>query len=229
MNPSVTETSNDSQAWKVSSLAVGAVVALLAATVGIESYVLYRARPQEANAVDHESVPIATPAQKPRANSAADDWLAPNPGVKAGSVTNPWDQLNLIRQRMDQLFNNSLSAFPFDAPDLLTMSSPSFDLREEKDHYTIRADMPGTDKSSIKVNVEGRLVTISGQRTELSESKSKDAVIRSERNMAEFFRSIELPGPVKASDVDAKYENGVLTLTLPKAAEANASTQVHIH
>jgi HSP20 family protein len=130
---------------------------------------------------------------------------------------------------MDQLFNNSLSLFPFDGSDLTTMSSPSFDLREEADHYTIRADMPGTDKSSIKVNVEGRLVTISGQRAAIVETKSKDAMIRSERNMAEFIRTIELPGPVKASDVDARYDNGVLTVTLPKAGESNASTQVPIH
>jgi HSP20 family protein len=130
---------------------------------------------------------------------------------------------------MDQLFNNSLNLFPLDGTDLITMSSPNFDLREEADHYTIRADMPGTDKSSINVKVEGRLVTISGQRAAISETKSKDAMIRSERNMAEFVRTIELPGPVKASDVDARYDNGVLTVVLPKAGETNASTQVPIH
>jgi HSP20 family protein len=229
MNSAVTENTNYSHGWKIGSLALGGVIALLAATVGIESYVLYRARHTDANTIRQDSVQPASGTQTPKTHSATDDWLAPNSALKSGSVVNPWDQLNLLHQRMDQLFNNSLSQFPFDGTDLISMSSPNFDLREETDHYTIRADMPGTDKSSIKVNVEGRLVTISGQRTALSETKSKDAMIRSERNMAEFVRTIELPGPVKASEVDAKYDNGVLTLTLPKAGETNGATQVPIH
>ena len=229
MNSSVAENANNSQGWKVSNLAVGAAFALLVVTIGIESYALYRARHPESAIMRHDPVPTAHATQTPRANSTADDWLAPNSWAKAGSVPNPWDQLNLLHQRMDQLFNNSLNQFPLDGSDLISMSSPNFELREEADHYTIRADMPGTDKSSIKVNVEGRLVTISGQRAALSETKSKDAIIRSERNMAEFVRTIELPGPVKASEIDAKYDNGVLTITLPKVGEANASTQVPIH
>lgn len=229
MNSAVTENTINSQSWKVSNLAVGAVLALLAATVGIESYALYRARHREPDASHRDSAPITSAAQTPKPNSVADDWLFPNFGSKAGNAANPWDQINQLHQRMDQLFNNSLSQFPLDGSDLITMSSPNFDLREATDHYTIRADMPGTEKSSIKVNVEGRLVTISGQRTALSETKNPDAIIRSERNMAEFVRTIELPGPVKASAVDAKYDNGVLTLTLPKAANGNESTLVPIH
>jgi HSP20 family protein len=229
MNSSAAENVNYSRGWKISDLAVGAIFALLVATIGIESYALYRARSSESTFVHQDPVQTANATKTPKANSAADDWLAPNAGAKAGSVPNPWDQLNLLHQRMDQLFNSSLNLFPLDGSDLITMSSPNFDLREEADHYTIRADMPGTDKSSIKVNVEGRLVTISGQRAALSETKGADAIIRSERNMAEFARTIELPGPVKASEVDAKYDNGVLTITLPKAGEANASTLVPIH
>jgi HSP20 family protein len=229
MNSSVTENVNLSHGWRVSNVAVGAVVALLVVTIGIESYALYRARHQEPHAVHQDAVITADAVQSPKNRSGTDDWLAPNSGVKGGNLSNPREQLNLLHQRMDQLFNNSLNLFPFDGSDLLTISSPNFDLREDADHYTIRADMPGTDKASIKVNIEGRLVTISGQRTALSETTSKDAMIRSERNMAEFVRTIELPGPVKVSNVDAKYDNGVLTLTLPKAGEDHSSTQVPIH
>ena len=89
--------------------------------------------------------------------------------------------------------------------------------------------MPGTDKTSIKVNVEGRLLTISGQRTSVNETKDNDKVIRSERSMAQFVRSIELPGPVKTDAVDAKYDNGVLNITLPKADAVASNTQVTVH
>jgi len=102
-------------------------------------------------------------------------------------------------------------------------------IREEKDHYTVRADMPGASKDSIKVNVEGRLLTIAGDRTTVNETKDNDKVVRSERSMALFVRSVELPGPVKAESVDAKYDNGVLTLTLPKADQDTTGTAVPVH
>ena len=131
---------------------------------------------------------------------------------------------------MDQLFNDTFSQFPADsAPLLSAVSSPNLDIREEKDHYTVRVDMPGTDKGSIKVNVEGRLLTISGDRTTVNETKDDDKVVRTERSMAEFVRTVELPGPVKAASVEAKYDNGVLTLNLPKAEAASAGTTVPIH
>ena len=76
---------------------------------------------------------------------------------------------------------------------------------------------------------EGRLLTISGDRTTVEETKDNDKVVRSERSMAQFVRTVELPGPVKADAVDAKYDNGVLTLNLPKADQAASGTQVPIH
>jgi HSP20 family protein len=154
------------------------------------------------------------------------DWPLPLPALGTGPS---WDRLSLLQQQMDQVFNNTLSQFAAGAPGLGSFSSPNFDLREEKDHYTVRADMPGADKATIKVAVEGRMLTISGQRSALSETQTGDAVLRSERNMAQFVRTVQLPGPVKAAEVDAKYENGVLTLKLPKADQATASTQVPVH
>jgi HSP20 family protein len=72
-------------------------------------------------------------------------------------------------------------------------------------------------------------LTIAGDRTSVQETKDNDKVVRSERSMAHFERAIQLPGAVKANAVDAKYDNGVLTLTLPKADQATAATQVPIH
>jgi HSP20 family protein len=131
---------------------------------------------------------------------------------------------------MDQMFNRTLSQLSAQGPELIGgFSGSSFDLREQKDAYVVRADMPGADKASIKVNVEGRMVTISGERTSLTESKADNAVLGRERRDAQFVRTIQLPGPVKAAEVDAKYDNGVLTLTLPKADKDTATTQVTVH
>jgi len=219
---------NNAQTWKWISGLLAAVLAVFLLGLSLESYFLFRAAhrddaipapPGVIPAIPHPSMPHVLP------------WSVtdgdPSTGGDAG---NPWDQLNHLHQQMDQLFNDTLSQFPTDDAALLaTVSSPNLDVREEKDHYTVRADMPGADKASIKVEVEGRFLTISGQRTSLDETKDNDKVVRSERSMAQFVRSIELPGPVKTSAVAAKYENGVLTLTLPKTDEAASPTQVTVH
>jgi HSP20 family protein len=229
MNATISENNHSPLGWKITALALALVVAVLAGTVGIESYFLYRAHHHEESMARQEIAPPKpqSPAGAVPAVDPLDDWPVP---LVPGVVNNPWDQLNTLHQRMDQMFNNALSQFPTDDSAFIsTMSSPNLDVREEKDHYTIRADMPGADKSSIKVNVEGRLLTISGERTALNETKNNDKVVRSERSMAQFVRTIQLPGPVKADAVDAKYDNGVLTLNLPKADQATSSTQVPIH
>lgn len=219
------QTAASSTSWKTRALVLTIVGGVLAATAGVESYLLYRSHRQAAAVTAKESYSVKpqTPAtQVP--SYRWDDWPGP---LASGS---PWDQLNALHQQMDQMFNNTVNRFPMDGSDLLSsMSSPNFDLRDEGDHYAIRADMPGADKSSINVHVEGRLVTIAGERTAGSESTSNDKVLRSERNLARFERTIQLPGPVKTASVEAKYDNGVLTLTLPKADQADSTTQVPVH
>ncbi|MGI6098724.1 MAG: Hsp20/alpha crystallin family protein [Kiritimatiellia bacterium] len=96
--------------------------------------------------------------------------------------------------------------------------SPRMDLTESDDAYVVRLDMPGLDKSDINVKVEGLLLTISGSSE--SGSESQDAAgktLRRERRSGQFQRTVSLPGPVQADKVDARYENGVLTITVPKA------------
>src|SRR6185312_1897135 len=197
------------------------IAGVLAATVGVESYMLYRSHRHSEEVTANQLPPVKpqTPAVHAPDNSWG-PWPAP---LASGS---PWDQLNSLRQEMDQMFNNTISRFPMEGSDLISsMSSPSLDLRDDGDHYALKLDMPGADKSTIKVNVEGRLVTISGERTAITESSSSDKVLRSERNLARFERTIQLPGPVKVASVEAKYDNGVLTLNLPKADQADRSTQ----
>ncbi len=216
--------------WKWAAAILAVILAIAVAAVGIESYYLYRAFHHDGLAAPPALTPTMPHPGAPTLQSPPswvnDDWSLPDPFANGS----PWDQMNRLHQQMDQLFNDTFSQFPPDQATMLaTMSSPNLDVREEKDHYTVRADMPGADKATIKVNVDGRLLTISGQRTSVNETKDNDKVIRSERSMAQFVRSIELPGPVKTNAVDAKYDNGVLTLNLPKGDEATSGTQVPVH
>jgi len=209
------------ETWNVTSRWLALAVVMLLLALAVESYYLYRA--------SHRPPPVVARTETPPLPATVQfslDTLPPTLGMGG----NPWDELNILHQRMDQLFNDTSSRFPMESLALdSAISSPSLDIREEKDHYTVRADMPGADKASIKVNVEGRLLTISGQRSSVNETKDNDKVVRSERSMAQFVRSVELPGPVNAAAVEAKYDNGVLLLTLPKAAAAAAATSVPVH
>jgi HSP20 family protein len=230
MNATISEINHVPLSWKITVLALSLTVAVLAATVGIGSYFFYRANDHETSMAQQEIAPLKPNSSSATNNTAIDplnDWPSPS---SQGITGNPWEQLNALHQRMNQMFNNALSQLPADDPTAVSgLSSPSLDVRELKDQYIIRVDMPGANKSSIKVNIEGRLLTLSGERSTVNESKSNDKVVRNERSMAQFVRTIQLPGPVKVNAVEAKYDNGVLTLNLPKADQGTSTTQVPIH
>ena len=92
------------------------------------------------------------------------------------------------------------------------------DIFEKDDHYVLTAELPGVKKEDIKVNVEGDVLTIEGEkRSEFEESK--EGVYHSERNYGKFTRSFRLNGQVNGDKVDASFTDGVLRLSLPKREE----------
>lgn len=92
------------------------------------------------------------------------------------------------------------------------------DVKEGADAYTVQAEMPGVGKEDIHVGVEGGVVTISAEVKQHDERKD-DKVLRSERYFGSVSRSFQLPQEVDSTACKARYENGVLTLTLPKRAQ----------
>jgi len=88
--------------------------------------------------------------------------------------------------------------------------------------YTVSAELPGVRKEDIQVNVDGGLVTISAEVKKESEEKKGEQVLRSERYYGKVERSFALDSDIDESKVDAKYENGVLKLTLPLKAASKA-------
>ena len=88
--------------------------------------------------------------------------------------------------------------------------------------YTVSAELPGVRKEDIQVNVDGSLVTISAEVKKESEEKKGEQVLRSERYYGKVERSFALDSEVDESKVDARYENGVLKLTLPLKAASKA-------
>jgi HSP20 family protein len=95
---------------------------------------------------------------------------------------------------------------------------PAIDVFEKEDQFVVKAELPGMNEEDLDVSVAGDTLTIKGEKKMESEVKEKD-YYRCERSYGSFMRSIPLPSSVDASKIKASYEEGVLQVTLPKAAE----------
>ena len=96
---------------------------------------------------------------------------------------------------------------------------PRVDIHEQEDVIALSAEIPGVDRDSIKVEVNNRVLTISGEKKELVEEK-ENGFYRSERVYGSFSRSFSLPDTVDGEKIEAVFNNGVLGLKLPKKPEA---------
>ncbi|HLN18576.1 MAG TPA: Hsp20/alpha crystallin family protein [Patescibacteria group bacterium] len=97
--------------------------------------------------------------------------------------------------------------------------SPAMDVYQDKDNVIVETSLPGIDPNKVDISVENDVLTISGSSEEKKEVKHED-YYRKEIRQGSFSRSVILPMTVKADVADAKYENGILKITMPKAEEA---------
>ena len=90
------------------------------------------------------------------------------------------------------------------------------DIQDKGDSFLLEADLPGFDKKDIHLDINGDMLTVSAERhSEHEEKDKKNKYVRCERSYGSYSRSFDLSG-VKADEIKAKYENGVLKLTMPK-------------
>lgn len=130
----------------------------------------------------------------------------------------PFDRLSL-RNAMDQLFEDSFvrPGFGWVAP--TGAANLAIDMYETKDDVVVKTALPGIKPEQVEVTITGDTLTIRGEAQEENEVKEED-YIRKERRYGSFCRSVTLPSGVKSDKADAVFENGVLTLKIPKADEA---------
>ena len=96
---------------------------------------------------------------------------------------------------------------------------PAVDVYEDKDSLLVKAELPGLKKEDIEISLHDGFLTLSGER-KLEQKQEGAEVSRSERWVGRFHRSISLPCGVEADKITATYNEGVLTVALPKAEEA---------
>ena len=108
-----------------------------------------------------------------------------------------------------------------------TPSLIKIDLTENDTAYTVRAEIPGMKKEDVKVQVDGNRVSISAETKQEKEEKEGERVICRERYQGSSYRSFTLGSDVDEGKAQAKFENGVLELTLPKKS-GKTSKQIEI-
>jgi len=123
----------------------------------------------------------------------------------------PWNELENMQRQLSHVF---------DGVDIGRENTsgrwlPAVDIRETEDALIVAAELAGIDKKDIKIGINDGVLTISGERRFEKEVDEKNAH-RIERAYGSFERSFSLPTNIDASKVDAKMDNGVLTLTLHK-------------
>jgi HSP20 family protein len=129
----------------------------------------------------------------------------------------PVRELQTFQQEVNRLFGtvfDSQAGAPAQAG-LARRWTPAVDLVEDDEHYVLTADLPGVAEQDVDVEVEDRILTISGERRSEHEAR-KDGYRRVERASGRFVRTLRLPRGVDADGIDARFDNGVLDVRIPK-------------
>jgi HSP20 family protein len=129
-----------------------------------------------------------------------------------------------LHEAMDRLFNESV--VPSQGTDNGSIALP-VNVREEKDGYVITAALPGVRPEDVQIEATSNAITISGETSDEREVDEGEYV-RRERRFGRFFRMLELPVEINADGAEASFENGVLTLRVPKS-EATKPKQVRVN
>ena len=131
---------------------------------------------------------------------------------------NPFIEMERMRRQMDALFGGH---FP-EKPRLRELSAgvfPLLNLTQDKDHYYVRAELPGMKAEDLDIQIVDKTLTISGER-KISAEGEKVRYHRREREAGRFSRAIGLPGEINSDRIEAQMRDGFLSVTIPKAEAA---------
>lgn len=136
-----------------------------------------------------------------------------------------------LHQEMDRLFDDAFRSFG--APSLFRESEPfssetgavlrpRVDIREEEDSYRISVEVPGVKEEDLKLRMDGDNLIISGEKHQEDSSDEKGKVHRVERSYGSFQRVLTLPQDAQSEDISARFENGVLNISVPRDTSKEA-------
>jgi HSP20 family protein len=137
----------------------------------------------------------------------------------AGAIARPAEsQFARFRREMDEAFDRAFRGFGGDPWRTFEVGLPwpPADVSENDKEFSVRLDVPGLSAEDLDVELIGNTLTVRGERSEESEQKGDGDTYRHERYTGSFARTITIPTYADAAKAEAKYDKGVLTITLPK-------------
>ena len=132
----------------------------------------------------------------------------------------PAREMMTLREAMDRLFDDAFTR-PFSTTD--GWSAPAIDMYQTDDEVVVKASLPGIKSDEVQINITGDVLTLKGEVKHEEETGEKAWHLREQR-WGSFQRSVALPTNVVADKAKAEFENGILTITLPKAEEVRPKT-----
>ena len=129
--------------------------------------------------------------------------------------TEPWQSLRRLSNVLDEAFGT----FPEEGRTVTASWYPACDVFEDKDAIKIVAEVPGVTPEDVKISLENNVLTIRGEKKQQAEERT-ERVHRYERSYGAFERTFVLPSSVDSERIEASYQNGILTVSVPKAERA---------
>jgi HSP20 family protein len=133
--------------------------------------------------------------------------------------------MRYLVKRNNDLFDNLFDDF-FDFPFSSKRALMRTDIQEDADHYQIDIELPGFNKDEIKINLQDGYLKITAQKEQNNQEQEK-RIIRQERFYGELSRRFYV-GNLSETDINAKYNNGILTVLLPKQSKAENKKYINI-
>lgn len=127
----------------------------------------------------------------------------------------PTREISSLQTEMNRLFSTFFDPATTAGPGTTARWVPPMDLVETDDAFVLKADLPGVAEHDVHVEVEGDVLTISGERRR-ERHEQKDGYVRFERAHGSFRRSVSLPEGIDPEHVEAAFDRGVLTVRIPK-------------
>ena len=136
----------------------------------------------------------------------------------------PGREMMTLREAMDRLFDDAFTRpFSLTREGGSTWSSPAIDMYQTDNEIVVKAALPGLKPDEVQINVTGDILTIKGEVKHKEEKKDKSWHIREQR-WGSFERSVRLPTGVVSDRAKADFDNGILTISLPKSEEVRPKT-----
>ncbi len=129
----------------------------------------------------------------------------------------PFHGVTTLQDQINRLFNDAFERTGQQSN--LSAWAPPVDIYETEQELVVKADLPDVDPKDLDIRVENNLLTIRGER-KFEKKVNEENYLRVERSYGSFARSFTLANTVHADAIKAEYENGVLTLSIPKREEA---------